>query len=180
METPEKHQCFLMSSCQQGRSDRYSCSWICLNIYLSIIYFIWCTKGTQWGEQVSLLTSKGAQYYEVQSILLNMLLGAWSFMYRKIWFFQSYKRIEAAGRICTFCGYKKTWKSRNMHYRTIVPKELCFLFPPFKLFKKVPPPHATPYCPNPTNQPSLVQTNIKRVILPVQLLLSIKNQSLIF
>ena len=37
-----------------------------------------------------------------------------------------------------------------------------------------------PYCPNPTNQPFLVQTNIKRAILPVQLLLSVKNRFLIF
>ena len=65
--------------------------------------------------------------------------------------------------------------------------------PPFKIFVSPPPlfcpnpfqgildssshPYTTPSCPNPTNQPSLVQTNIKRVILPVQLFPSIKNQA---
>ena len=32
-----------MSPCQWGRSGGYSCTWICFNICLSIIYFIWCT-----------------------------------------------------------------------------------------------------------------------------------------
>ena len=32
-----------MSPCQWDRSGGYSCTWICLNIYLSIIYFIWYT-----------------------------------------------------------------------------------------------------------------------------------------
>ena len=41
MKTPEERQCFLMSSCQWGRSGGHSCTWICFNIYLSIIYFIW-------------------------------------------------------------------------------------------------------------------------------------------
>ena len=49
-----------------------------------------------------------------------------------------------------------------------------------RYFRQFPHLCATPSCPNPTNQPSLVSTNIKRVILLVQLLLSIKNQFLIF
>ena len=43
MKTPEGHQCFSISPCQWGCSGGYSCRWICFNIYLSIIYFIWCT-----------------------------------------------------------------------------------------------------------------------------------------
>ena len=31
----------LMSPCQWGCSGGYSCTWICFNIYLSIINFIW-------------------------------------------------------------------------------------------------------------------------------------------
>ena len=42
VKTAEERQCFLMSPCQWGRSSGYSCMWICFNIYLSIIYFIWC------------------------------------------------------------------------------------------------------------------------------------------
>ena len=58
---------------------------------------------------------------------------------------------------------------------------LCsFLVHPLRYFGHTPHPHATLSCPNPANQPSLVQTNIKRVILSVQVLLSIKNQFLIF
>ena len=41
MKTPEERQCFLMSPYQWDRSGGYSCTWICFNIYLSIIYFIW-------------------------------------------------------------------------------------------------------------------------------------------
>ena len=41
MKTPEERQCFLMSPCQWGHSGQYSRTWICFNIYLSIIYFIW-------------------------------------------------------------------------------------------------------------------------------------------
>ena len=42
VKTPEERQCFLMSSYQWGCSGGYSCMWICFNIYLSIICFIWC------------------------------------------------------------------------------------------------------------------------------------------
>ena len=49
-----------------------------------------------------------------------------------------------------------------------------------RYFRWFPHPHAILYCPNPTNQPFLVKTNIKRTILPDQLSLSIKNQFLIF
>ena len=35
-------QCFVSSTCQWGRSGGYGCMCICSNIYLSIIYFIWC------------------------------------------------------------------------------------------------------------------------------------------
>ena len=57
---------------------------------------------------------------------------------------------------------------------------LSFLFHPLlRYFRQFSHPHATPSCPNPTNQP-LVWTNIRRVISPLQLLLSIKNQFLIF
>ena len=31
-----------MSPCQWSHFGGYSCTWICFNIYLSIIYFIWC------------------------------------------------------------------------------------------------------------------------------------------
>ena len=41
MKTPKESQSFLMSPCQWGCSGGYSCTWICFNIYLSIIYFIW-------------------------------------------------------------------------------------------------------------------------------------------
>ena len=41
MKTPEKRQCFLTPLCQQGLSGGYSCAWICFNIYLSIMYFMW-------------------------------------------------------------------------------------------------------------------------------------------
>ena len=67
-------------------------------------------------------------------------------------------------------------------------KSLLPLFsipPPFKVFQTVPPPphRQPPSCPNPKKQPSLhiiqVSKNIKRGILPVHLLLSIKNQFLI-
>ena len=43
MKTGEKRQCFLMSPCHWGRSGGYICTWICFNIYLSIIHLIWCT-----------------------------------------------------------------------------------------------------------------------------------------
>ena len=49
-----------------------------------------------------------------------------------------------------------------------------------RYFRQLPHPHGTPSCLNPTNQLSLVQTNIKRVILPVQMSLSIKKQFIIF
>ena len=58
---------------------------------------------------------------------------------------------------------------------------LCFPSPHFcstpfyGVLDSSPQPDTTPYCPNPTNQSSLVQTNIKIVILPVQLSFSIKN-----
>ena len=55
-----------------------------------------------------------------------------------------------------------------------------FLFHPLRHFRPTPHLQASSDCLNPTNQPSLVQANIKRLILPVQLLLSIKNQFLIF
>ena len=45
MKTPEQRQCFLMSPCQWGRPGGYSCTWIRLNIYFSIIYFICYTPG---------------------------------------------------------------------------------------------------------------------------------------
>ena len=45
-----------------------------------------------------------------------------------------------------------------------------------RLFKVPPPPTCKSLLPNPTNQPCLVWTNIKRTSLPVQLSLSIKNQ----
>ena len=38
-----------------------------------------------------LLTSKGAQNYEVYNVLLNLLLGAQTFMYQKSLFFQPRK-----------------------------------------------------------------------------------------
>ena len=45
---------------------------------------------------------------------------------------------------------------------------LCsFLVHPLRYFGQTPHPHATLFCPNPANQPSLVQKNIKRVILSV-------------
>ena len=34
----------LMSPCRWDHSGGYSCTWICFNIYLSKIYFIWCTE----------------------------------------------------------------------------------------------------------------------------------------
>ena len=40
LKTPKECQCFLMPSCQWGLSGGYSSTWICFNIYLSIIYFI--------------------------------------------------------------------------------------------------------------------------------------------
>ena len=43
MKTSEEHQYFLMSPCQWGCSDWYSCTWIWFNIYLPVIYFIWYT-----------------------------------------------------------------------------------------------------------------------------------------
>ena len=49
-----------------------------------------------------------------------------------------------------------------------------------RYFRRFPHPYATPSCPHPTNQPFLVYTNIKRVILPLQLSLYIKNKFLIF
>ena len=33
--------CFLVFSCQWSRSGKCSCTWICFNIHLSIIHFIW-------------------------------------------------------------------------------------------------------------------------------------------
>ena len=46
---------------------------------------------------------------------------------------------------------------------------LCsFLVHPLRYFGQSPHPHAILSCPNPANQPSLVQTNIKRVILSVE------------
>ena len=42
MKTPEESHCFLMSPCQWGCSRGYSSMWICFNIYLFLIYFIWC------------------------------------------------------------------------------------------------------------------------------------------
>ena len=41
MKKLEERQCFLMPSFKWGCSGRYSCTWICVNIYLSIICFIW-------------------------------------------------------------------------------------------------------------------------------------------
>ena len=41
MKTPEEHQCFSMSPYPLGRSGGYRCTWICFNIYLSRIYFMW-------------------------------------------------------------------------------------------------------------------------------------------
>ena len=41
--TPKERQCFLMSQCQWSHPGGYSSMWISFNIYLSIIYFIWCT-----------------------------------------------------------------------------------------------------------------------------------------
>ena len=55
-----------------------------------------------------------------------------------------------------------------------------------RYFRQSPHPHATRSCPNPTYQPSLhimtafKKIYIKRIILPVPLPLSIKNQFLIF
>ena len=43
VNTPEERRCFLMSPCQWGRSGGYSCTSICFNIFLSIIYFTWRT-----------------------------------------------------------------------------------------------------------------------------------------
>ena len=37
-----ERQCFLKSLCHWGRSGGKSCTWICFNIYLFIIYFICC------------------------------------------------------------------------------------------------------------------------------------------
>ena len=54
------------------------------------------------------------------------------------------------------------------------------LYPILRYFRQFHQPQATPFCHNPTNQTSLVYTNIERVALPVQLLLSIKNRFLIF
>ena len=39
MKTRDK--LFLMSPCQWDHSGGHSCTWICFNNYLSIIYFIW-------------------------------------------------------------------------------------------------------------------------------------------
>ena len=65
--------------------------------------------------------------------------------------------------------------------KSLFPLPCLFSVPPLlSYFRQFPCPHVTPYYPNRTNKPSLVQTNIKRVILPVQLLLSIKNQFLMF
>ena len=43
MKTQEERQCFLIFPCKWGCSGGYSCTWICFNTYISIIYFIWCT-----------------------------------------------------------------------------------------------------------------------------------------
>ena len=42
MKISVEWQYFLMSRCWWDRSGGYSCTWICFNIYLSIIYFTWC------------------------------------------------------------------------------------------------------------------------------------------
>ena len=64
--------------------------------------------------------------------------------------------------------------------KSLFPLTFFLLHPILKYFGQFAHPHATPYCPNPTSQPSLVQTNIERMILPVQLSRSIENQALIF
>ena len=64
-------------------------------------------------------------------------------------------------------------------FKIFVPLPSFLPYPLLTYFRQSHHPQATPSCPNTTNQPSLVETIIKRVILPVQLLLSIKNQFLI-
>ena len=62
IKTPKERRCFLMSPYQWGRSGGYSCTWICFNIYLSIIYFIWCTASyTMRRTRVPSNVKKGAQ-----------------------------------------------------------------------------------------------------------------------
>ena len=43
IKSPGESQCFITFPCKWGRSGGYSCIWICFNIYLLIIYFIWQT-----------------------------------------------------------------------------------------------------------------------------------------
>ena len=66
--------------------------------------------------------------------------------------------------------------------KTFVSPSLISVLPLYQVFQTVSSTITQPLppCPNPTNQPSLVETNIKRTILPVQLSLSIKKQFLIF
>ena len=60
-----------------------------------------------------------------------------------------------------------SWSSLCLFFKIFIFFPLLSVPPPFKVFKTVPPTLATPFYLNPTtNQPYLIQTNIKRVILP--------------
>ena len=52
----------------------------------SISFGTW--QGTRWGEDMYLLISQGAPNYKVHNVILNLLLGAQTFVYQKIYFFQ--------------------------------------------------------------------------------------------
>ena len=84
IKTPEEHQCFLTSPCQWGPSVGYGCTRICLNIYLSVIYFIWHMARYLMRRKCIPTNVTWMQNYEVNNVLLNLLLEAWTFVYQKI------------------------------------------------------------------------------------------------
>ena len=62
IKSPGESQCFITFPCKWGRSGGYSCIWICFNIYLLIIYFIWQTaRYTIWRGHVLLFVPRSTQ-----------------------------------------------------------------------------------------------------------------------
>ena len=97
MKTSEEHQYFLMSPCQWGCSDWYSCTWIWFNIYLPVIYFIWYTvRYTMRQTGVTTNVTRSTKWWGAQCSPEHRLLGAQAFVYQKIYFFQPWCMYRSA------------------------------------------------------------------------------------